>query len=286
MIVVQRLSELRNARNELEGPLGFVPTMGYLHEGHLSLVRSARKDCEHIAVSIFANPTQFGQNEDFSTYPRDPPRDIALLENEGVDLVWTPQVTDLYPPDFQTWVEVDKLTEPFEGEQRPTHFKGVTTIVAKLFNSVQPQRAYFGQKDAQQALVLRRMIRDLDFPVQLVVCPTIREKDGLAMSSRNSYLDERERAAATVLYRALSATKDAFAKGLTSARSLRQIAMDVLGKEPLANVQYVSVTDPNTLHEIEGHIEQGLVLMTVNIGETRLVDNVFLGDETDCFPSD
>jgi len=189
MRIVHTLEELRATRLSLEPRVGFVPTMGYLHEGHLSLVRRARQECESVVVSIFVNPAQFGPGEDLARYPRDLERDLHLLEPLGVDLLWAPTEEVMYPPGFQTWVEVEGLTRPLEGAARPGHFRGVTTVVAKLFNAVQPQVAYFGQKDAQQATVIRRMTQDLNFPIEIVVCPTVREADGLAMSSRNVYLD-------------------------------------------------------------------------------------------------
>ncbi|MBE3037820.1 MAG: pantoate--beta-alanine ligase, partial [Chloroflexi bacterium] len=201
MKIVTTLPELRSARRILPEPVGFVPTMGFLHAGHISLVQAARVECASVAASIFVNPTQFGPNEDLARYPRDLPRDLALLEAAGVDLVWTAPLEVMYPPGFQTWVEVEGLTRPLEGELRPGHFRGVTTVVAKLFNAVGPDKAYFGQKDAQQAAVIRRMTKDLDFPIEIVVCPTLREADGLAMSSRNTYLNPEERQAATVLFR-------------------------------------------------------------------------------------
>ena len=193
MMIVSSLAELRSARLLLDGTVGFVPTMGYLHEGHVSLARRAREECDHVVVSIFINPTQFGPSEDLSKYPRNLESDLRLLEAAGVTLVWTPTPEVMYPPGFATWVEVEGLTEPLEGASRPGHFRGVTTVVSKLFNAVQPTKAYFGQKDAQQAAVICKMTRDLDFPVEIVVCPTVREEDGLAMSSRNSYLSPEER---------------------------------------------------------------------------------------------
>ena len=195
--------------------------MGYLHAGHISLVQAARAECDRVVASIFVNPTQFGPNEDLAKYPRDLPRDLALLEAAGVDLVWTPTVEVMYPSGFQTWVQVEALTRRLEGEIRPGHFRGVTTVVAKLFNAVGPDKAYFGQKDAQQAAVVRRMTKDLDFPIEIVVCPTLREADGLAMSSRNTYLNPAERQAATVLFRALSAAKSAYDSGERVAEKLR-----------------------------------------------------------------
>ena len=201
MQIVTTMAELRARRRGLPGPLGFVPTMGYLHAGHISLARRARLECASVVASIFVNPPQFGPNEDLAKYPRDLPRDLAQLEAAGVELVWTPAPEQMYLPGFQTWVTVDGLTRPLEGAARPGHFRGVTTIVAKLFNAVGPDKAYFGQKDAQQAAVIRQMVKDLNFPVEIVGCPIVREPDGLAMSSRNVYLNPQERQAATVLFR-------------------------------------------------------------------------------------
>ena len=275
-MIVSTLPELRSARSLLDGNLGFVPTMGYLHEGHLSLVRKAREDCASVAVSIFVNPTQFGPQEDLAKYPRDLARDLRLLEPLGVDLVWTPSNEDMYPAGFQTWVEVQGLTERLEGAIRPGHFRGVTTVVAKLFHAVQPKRAYFGQKDAQQAAVIRRMTIDLDFPIDIVVCPTVREEDGLAMSSRNKYLEGADRQAATILYRALSAAKSAFEQGERSGDRLRQIMQDTLQSEPLAQVQYMSCADYDTLEELEKVSGKTLLSMAVLVGKTRLIDNFIL----------
>jgi pantoate--beta-alanine ligase len=278
MRIVERIQELRSARAELESPLGFVPTMGYLHEGHLSLVRRARQECGSVAASIFVNPTQFGPQEDLAAYPRDLERDLGLLKIEGVDLVWTPTTATMYPEGFQTWVSVDELSQHLEGKQRPGHFRGVTTIVAKLFNAVQPDRAYFGQKDAQQATVIRRMVADLDFPIEVVVCPIVREADGLAKSSRNTYLNEAKRKAATVLFRSLTAAEEAFESGQREAQTLRDTMSAVLAGEPLAEVQYVSVADPETLEELSGKIRRALLSMAVFVGETRLIDNKVVGE--------
>ena len=278
MRIVESIQELRNARAELESPLGFVPTMGYLHEGHLSLVRRARQECGSVVASIFVNPTQFGPQEDLAAYPRDLERDLGLLKAEGVDLVWTPMTATMYPEGFQTWVSVDELTRHLEGKQRPGHFRGVTTIVAKLFNAVGPDRAYFGQKDAQQATVIRRMVADLNFPIEVVVCPIVREADGLAKSSRNTYLNEAQRKAATVLFRSLTAAEEAFESGQREAQTLRDTMSAVLAGEPLAQVQYVSVADPETLEELSGEIERALLSMAVFVGETRLIDNMVVGE--------
>lgn len=278
MKVVTTLDDLRHARAALLGPVGLVPTMGFLHEGHLSLARRARAECASVAASIFVNPSQFGPSEDLASYPRDLPRDLALLEAAGVDLVWTPTPEIVYPADFQTWITVEDVARPLEGSQRPGHFRGVATVVAKLFNAFQPQRAYFGQKDAQQAAVIRQMARDLNFPVEIVVCPTVREHDGLAMSSRNAYLNAEQRAAASVLFRALSAAATAFAAGQRDAEGMRQLMAEIIDEQPLARRQYVSCADPATLQELDGPIQRALLSMAVFIGKTRLIDNLILGD--------
>jgi len=277
MKTVKTLPELRVARSKLAEPVGLVPTMGYLHEGHLSLARTARQECASVIATIFVNPTQFGPGEDLGSYPRDIPRDLELLEKEGVDLVWVPEKDDMYPPGFQTWVTVSELTQPLEGARRPGHFRGVTTVVAKLFNASRPQRAYFGQKDAQQVAVIRRMARDLDFDLQIVVCPTVREPDGLAMSSRNTYLYKDQRRVAAVLYRALILTRDAYENGERNPDVLRGLMSAELGKEPLARPQYVSCAHPDTLLEHFGEVEGGALLsMAVYFGKTRLIDNLLL----------
>jgi pantoate--beta-alanine ligase len=276
MIIAATFDELRIARDLLPEPVGLVPTMGYLHEGHLSLVRRARDECASVAASIFVNPTQFSANEDLSKYPRDLKRDLTLLEEAGADLVWTPTPEIMYPPGYQTWVEVEGLTQPLEGAVRPGHFRGVATVVAKLLNVVQPQKAYFGQKDAQQAAVIQRMTRDLDFPIEIVICPTMREKDGLAMSSRNSYLSPEERQAATVLFRALSAAHAAHRRGERKAEALRQIVREAVALEPLAQLQYVSCADFDSLQEVEEIKGKTLLSMAVFMGKTRLIDNFIL----------
>ena len=285
MQTVVSLDELRLARLQLPEPVGFVPTMGFLHEGHLSLVRAAKAGCASTVVSIFVNPAQFGPNEDLAAYPRDLPRDLRMLAEAGTDLVWTPTPDMLYPHNYQTWVTVEGIAEPLEGAIRPGHFRGVATIVAKLFNCVRPQRAYFGQKDAQQAAVIRRMTQDLNFDLQVVICPTRREPDGLAMSSRNAYLNPAERQAATVLYRALSAARDDFIAGERDAGRLRQRMTAVIQSEPLARLQYASCADPETLQEIQGMIPAAedrqvcaLLSLAVLVGKTRLIDNFLLGD--------
>ncbi|HMU92860.1 MAG TPA: pantoate--beta-alanine ligase [Anaerolineales bacterium] len=277
MRTIISLDELKAARLSFNGTVGLVPTMGYLHEGHLSLIRRAKAECDHVVVSIFVNPTQFGANEDLAKYPRDLERDLSLIEPFGVDLVWTPTPEIMYPTGYQTWVEVEAMTRPLEGAMRPTHFKGVTTVVAKLFNATQAHKAYFGQKDAQQVAVIRQMVWDLNFPLEVVVCSTVREADGLAMSSRNKYLEGESRQAATILFRALTAAKEMYQTGERDAEVLREKMKEVLGTEPLAQVQYVSCADYNTLEELDVVKGKTLLSMAVLIGKTRLIDNFVLG---------
>lgn len=275
--VVKTIPELREARRDLPAAVGLVPTMGYLHEGHLSLVRKARQQCASVIVSIFVNPTQFALNEDLDGYPRDIRKDLRLLNNEQVDLVWIPDALDMYPNGFQTWVQVTEITRPLEGIYRPTHFQGVTTVVAKLFNACTPHRAYFGQKDAQQVAVIRRMVQDLNFDLEIIVCPIVREADGLAMSSRNTYLNKEQRRAAAILFNTLTRAQDAFESGTRDAHALREIMFSVVNSEPLAQPQYVSCADPETLLEITGEIQGGALLsMAVLVGKTRLIDNILL----------
>jgi pantoate--beta-alanine ligase len=276
MKTVSSLSDLRTARLSLKGTVGLVPTMGYLHEGHLSLIRQAKAECDHVILSIFVNPTQFGPSEDLSKYPRDLERDLNLVRPLGVDLVWTPTAEEMYPLGYQTWVEVDALTHPLEGAMRPGHFKGVTTIVTKLFNAVQPDKAYFGQKDAQQHTVIRQMVRDLNFPLEVVICPIMREADGLAMSSRNKYLNEEDRRAATVLSRALRAAQELYETGERSAEALRGRMKEVIASEPRAQLQYVSCADFDTLQELDVVNGKALLSMAVLFGKTRLIDNLVL----------
>jgi pantoate--beta-alanine ligase len=277
MNVVTSLKEVYEARRHLKDPVGLVPTMGFLHEGHLSLVRRARSECGSVAVSIFVNPTQFGPSEDLEDYPRDLERDSLMLEDEKIDLLWTPLAEELYPDGFQTWVAVENLSQPLEGAQRPGHFRGVATIVTKLLVAVRPDRVYVGQKDAQQAQVIRRLVGDLNFPVEVVICPIIREADGLAMSSRNAYLSQQERKAATILHRALTSATEAYAAGEHGADALRLKMYETLLSEPMAKTQYVSVADPETLEEQWGTVERGLLSLAVFVGKTRLIDNVVVG---------
>lgn len=278
MELIETITAFRQARARF-GRLGLVPTMGYLHAGHLSLVRQARAECGAVAVSIFVNPTQFGPREDLSRYPRNLERDLGLLREEQVDLVFVPSVAEMYLQGFSTFVDVRDVTEMLEGAVRPGHFRGVATVVCKLFNIAQPTRAYFGQKDAQQTVVVRRMARDLDLPLDVVVVPTMREPDGLAMSSRNVYLSVEQRQAATVLYRALGAAGEHYAAGERDAEGLRRAIHAVLASEPLAAPEYVSVADALTLRELDHVGAAGaLCSLAVRFGTTRLIDNMLLGD--------
>jgi pantoate--beta-alanine ligase len=277
MQLATTVADMRQRRVAMKGSVGLVPTMGYLHEGHLSLARYARAESDHVVASIFVNPTQFGPQEDYQRYPRDPERDLRLLEAEGTDVVFMPSAEEMYPAGFDTWVEVGaSLTGRLEGVARPGHLRGVTTVVAKLFEIVRPHRAYFGRKDAQQLAVVRRMVADLNMDIEIVGVPTMREADGLAMSSRNSYLSREERRAAIVLWRSLCRAKELFDGGERRAETIRQAMHAVLGEEPLAQVEYVSVADAATLQELERIAGAALVSLAVRLGRTRLIDNVTL----------
>ncbi len=276
MDVVGTIEAYRKLRSDLPEPVGFVPTMGYLHEGHLSLVRHAKRAAASVVASIFVNPSQFAPSEDLTAYPRDLDRDLKLLEAEGVDLVFVPTVEEMYPNGFDTWVDVEELTQRLEGASRPTHFRGVATVVCKLFNIVQPQIAVFGQKDAQQALVIHRAIRDLGFDIDLIVAPTVREADGLAMSSRNAYLTPEEREAATALCRSLRHAENLFAGGERNAENLHHAMMEILEAEALLQPIYVSIADVLALEELETIDRKALVSLAVRVGNARLIDNVVL----------
>ena len=276
METVKSIGELRKFRAGTAEPVGLVPTMGFLHSGHMALVQRARQECASVLVSIFVNPSQFGPQEDYTSYPRNLAHDLEMLEGEKTDLVWIPGLEEMYPAGYQTWVAVEEVSLPLEGAKRPGHFRGVTTVVAKLFNAVQPHKAYFGQKDAQQVAVIKRMVQDLNFPLEICVCPTVREVDGLAMSSRNSYLNSAERQAAVVLYRSLKAALQAYHQGERNAYQLRQVMLDFLAAEPLAEPQYVSCAHPATLQELEEVTAGALLSMAVIIGKTRLIDNLIL----------
>jgi pantoate--beta-alanine ligase len=273
--VLRTIAEVRAWRRSVDG-VGLVPTMGYLHEGHLSLVRAARAENAAVAVSIFVNPTQFAPNEDLARYPRDEARDLSLLEAEAVDAVFAPDAGEIYPEGFSTYVSVEHLTQRLEGASRPTHFRGVTTVVAKLFNIVQPDRAYFGQKDAQQLAVIRRMTDDLDLPVEIVGLPIVRESDGVAMSSRNAYLTREERAAASVLALSLSLAERMYDDAERDASRIREAMREFIAKEPLAQVDYVSIADAETLDELAVIDRTALVSLAVRFGGTRLIDNTVL----------
>lgn len=278
MQVIETISAFRASRRALKGSVGLVPTMGYLHDGHLELVRRAVSENDHTVVTIFVNPTQFGPGEDFASYPRDTDHDLALLREAGVRLVFMPGVGEMYPPGFQTFVEVTEVSTGLEGERRPGHFRGVATVVAKLFNITTPDRAYFGQKDAQQVAVIRRMVADLAMGLALVVVPIIRAPDGLALSSRNSYLTAQERLAAPVLSRALQAASALYEAGERSPDALRAAMHAVLAAEPLAQVDYVSAADAESLRELDLPSERPILLsLAVRIGRPRLLDNVVLG---------
>ena len=253
--------------------IGLVPTMGYLHAGHLSLVQAAQHECDIVVMSIFVNPTQFGPQEDFATYPRDMAGDLHQARAAGVDAVFAPTVAEMYPPGFLTEVSVHELTTPLCGAARPGHFNGVTTVVAKLLNIVGPDRAYFGQKDYQQVTVIRKMVTDLHMPLEVITCPTVRESDGLALSSRNAYLNPAERQAALILWRALCLAEQHLAQGERQGACLAAMLRDCIAQEPLARIDYVAVADPDTLREVERLSGTVLVALAVYIGKTRLIDN-------------
>ena len=256
--------------------VGLVPTMGALHEGHLSLVRTARSQSDVVVVSLFVNPTQFGPKEDLSKYPRTQEKDSALLQAEKVDFLFNPSVEEMYPPGASTWVTVEGLSEKLDGRSRPGHFRGVTTIVSKLFNIVQPDLAFFGQKDAAQAAIIRKMVRDLDFDVRIVVCPIVREKDGLAMSSRNVYLNPDQRKAATVLYRALMRVQTLADQGDSNSAKLITAGKQVIAEEPRVRLDYLEIVNWDTLDPVADISRGALVAVAAYVGETRLIDNVVL----------
>jgi pantoate--beta-alanine ligase len=278
-VTLHTRAELREALAATPRPVGLVPTMGWLHDGHRSLMQRARRECATTVVTIFVNPRQFDDGADFSRYPRSTERDLALCAAEGVDIVWAPHVEEVYPPGFDTTVSVGAVARPLEGAARPGHFDGVATVVAILFALVGAERAYFGQKDAQQVMVITRMAGDLALPTQVVPCPTVREPDGLALSSRNVHLSPEERRAAPVLWRALTAAREAWAAGEHDGDALRDLMREVLATERLARVEYVSCADALTLRELE-HVEgPALLSLAVAFGSTRLIDNAPIGAE-------
>jgi pantoate--beta-alanine ligase len=273
MQVARTIAEFRRLRAKLSAELGFVPTMGYLHAGHLALIRRARAENAHVAASIFVNPAQFGPKEDLATYPRDSARDLAMLTDERVDLVFLPEPEEVYPPGFDTWVTPGRIARRLEGKFRPGHFRGVATVVLKLFHIVQPRRAYFGEKDAQQLRVIQRMVRDLNVPVEIVPVPTVREEDGVALSSRNVYLSPEERVQARSLSAALRLAQELVSAGEHRAAVLKGRMRALIAQQPDARIDYISIADSNTLAELTTVDRPALVSMAVRIGRTRLIDN-------------
>ena len=259
--------------------IGFIPTMGYLHEGHLNLMRTARKQADTVIASVFVNPMQFAPNEDFKKYPRDIKKDEELARACGVDVVFYPSDKDMYPPGFSTSVNVDKLTDVMEGASRPGHFKGVTTAVMKLFEIVKPDIAYFGQKDAQQAAVIKKMVEDLNMDITLKIMPTVREEDGLAMSSRNAYLSKPERKDAACLYESLKLAEEAFSSGEKNAKKIKKIIKDTISKKPSAKIDYISIVNAESLESVTELKGKALVALAVFVGKTRLIDNIILDPE-------
>jgi len=279
---MKTIHTIQDLREELGSPrragktIGLVPTMGALHEGHLSLVRAAKTQTDIVVVTLFVNPLQFGPKEDLAKYPRNLERDRELLAGEGTDFLFAPSVEEMYPPGAVTYVTVEEISNRLDGLSRPGHFRGVTTVVAKLFHIVEPRRAFFGQKDAAQVAVLRRMVHDLDFPLEIVVCPIVRETDGLALSSRNVYLNATERQQALILSKALSRIREDFKKGERSTARLIALGQEALSKEPAARLDYLTIVDPDTLEAIESVERPALLAIAAWIGSTRLIDNEIL----------
>ncbi len=276
MQVIETVADFRAIERTCPRPLGLVPTMGYLHEGHLSLVRQARADNATAAASIFVNPTQFAENEDLSTYPRDMEGDLEKLRSEGVDLVFAPSASEVYPPGFDTSIDVGSIASRLEGQHRPGHFKGVATVVCKLLTIVRPDNVYFGQKDSQQCLVIKRLNADLNLGANVVVMPTVRDPDGLALSSRNAYLSPEDRQSALSLSRALRFAETMYEEGVRDAATLRSQMTMILNTVPTASIDYVSIADAETLEELTFIDRPALVSMAVHIGRVRLIDNVVL----------
>jgi pantoate--beta-alanine ligase len=273
MRVLERVGEFRTARSGW-GRVGLVPTMGYLHDGHLALLRAARAESETLVMSLFVNPAQFGPSEDFGSYPRDNERDLRLARDLGVDVVFKPSVEEVYPPDFDTWVEVGSLAARWEGQRRPGHFRGVATVVLKLFQVVQPSLAYFGEKDYQQLLVIKKMVADLDLPLEIVACPTVREPSGLALSSRNAYLSDDRRQRAAVLYRAMKQAEQLAAGGEADVGRLFQTMEQVLGQEQDGRADYLAIVDPQTLEPLDKLIGEARILGAMYFDDVRLIDNL------------
>ena len=276
MQVVRTIAGMKKLRRECAGSVGLVPTMGFLHEGHLALVSQAKSENAVAVATIFVNPTQFGPGEDFKSYPRDLDRDLAMLEKAGADIVFVPSDKEMYPHGYDTWVEVRGITSKLEGKSRPTHFQGVTTVCNKLFNIIEPDRAYFGQKDAQQAIVIQKMVAELNMNLDIVVCPTVRESDGLAMSSRNTYLNKEERASAVVLYKSLCLAKDMYDRGERDTAAIKQAMHGLISGVAAAKLDYISIADTGTLDEVDIISERVLVSLAVRLGKPRLIDNIIL----------
>jgi pantoate--beta-alanine ligase len=275
MDICLTIAEARAARVKAT-EVALVPTMGALHAGHVSLVRMAKSQSEVVAASIFVNPKQFGPNEDYSRYPRSFERDCDMLEKEGVSFVFAPGVEEMYPPGGDTWVTVEGLSEKLDGGSRPGHFRGVTTVVSKLFHIVEPQKAFFGQKDAAQLAIIRRMVRDLNMPIEIVGCPIVREPDGLALSSRNAYLDSQQRQSALVLHRTLLRIEEMFNGGESNVDILIAAGMKVIAEEPGARLDYMEVVDPDSLNSMSRIDRPALAAIAAYVGTTRLIDNVLL----------
>ncbi len=275
---IATVAEMQRALSDIQGSVGLVPTMGYLHAGHMALVDRARRENDVVVVTLFVNPTQFGPEEDLARYPRDVKRDLGLLRKAGVDFVFVPDASEMYPDGFSSHVTVEGLSGKLEGAFRPSHFKGVATVVAKLFNIIPADRAYFGQKDAQQAVVIRRMARDLNFRHHIVVVPTVREPDGLALSSRNVYLNAEERQSALVLSRSLFLAREMYEKGERNAREIRSAMRAMLEAEPGVKTDYVTVCDPQSLEELDRIEGPAMVALAARVGKTRLIDNLVLGN--------
>lgn len=281
MRIITKVKEMQKVADELrkEGKIiGVVPTMGYLHEGHLSLIRIAKEKSDVVITTIFVNPLQFAPHEDYDKYPRDFERDVKLAQSAGCDIIFHPSVEEMYPENFLTYVEVEKITKVLEGEFRPTHFRGVTTVVAKLFNITKPHIAIFGQKDAQQALIIKQMVRDLNFDIEIIVAPIVREPDGLAMSSRNVYLSESERKDATVLYQSLKLAERLVNEGERNPQNIISQMEELIKSKPTAKIDYIAIVDPSTLERVEKLEEnkEYLVAIAVRIGSTRLIDNTIV----------
>lgn len=274
MDVIAGIADLKALRSRWSRPVGLVPTMGYLHDGHVALVRRAREESATVVVTIFVNPTQFGPSEDFGRYPRAFERDLRILREEGVNTVFAPVATEMYPEGFSSWVDVEVITSRYEGAIRPGHFRGVTTVCNKLFNIVDPDCAYFGQKDAQQVAVIRKMVHDLNMNLEIDVVPTVREADGLAMSSRNAYLTGKERVAATVLFRALSAACDMHRKGCRDAEVMSTRMRQIVDDEDLAQLDYATIVDPLSFEEVSSLECPALAIVAARVGSTRLIDNM------------